>query len=120
MAEKRLKAGVQYNDWEGTSAADDGDFEHAQSFLREEGELKESEELVGFQLFAGENHGSHEDPVIVTFLVSPAEGEPDEELRLREVQVEMDLAEFLGLFKWFNVVATKRGELDGRSYRATN
>ena len=51
-----FKARVQYGDWEGTAAADASDQLDIHEYLREKGELKNTEFLLAANLWAGENH----------------------------------------------------------------
>ena len=67
---EQFKASVQYNDLTGTSAADKADNISARKWLANKGFIKEDEFVVGISMSVGENHGTHQDPVYVTFLVT--------------------------------------------------
>jgi hypothetical protein len=123
----KLKANVQYGDFEGTAAADDGHDQSIHNFLREKGVVSKDDFLVGVEIWVGENHGGPSKPPTIRALIAPA-GDFDtfksnldrqEELRLREVEIELSFEDFFGLFKRFSIVLTKRGlDLMGREYEA--
>ncbi|ELO1780992.1 hypothetical protein QXB73_004177 [Vibrio fluvialis] len=52
-----FKAGVQYNDLSGTTAADRADDIDATTWLRNNGYLTKDEFVAGITLLIGENHG---------------------------------------------------------------
>lgn len=122
MQNECFVAGVQYDDWKGTSAADASDERGASAWLKENGYSDEDEVLVGIEMFVGENHGQHEDPVYISFLLIPLEGhetiEPmlntgGEPINVRRVEVQMNVAEFFALFKRFNVALSLKNKLGG-------
>jgi len=129
MATERLLASVQYNDWKGTSAADMADKNSPESWLTVNGHKKPDEFLLGITIFAGENHGSHEDPVLVEFLLTTP-GDRDGvkakvdssqgPIEVRKVSVKMKLNEFFGLFKRFSITLSSYGMLDERDYACTD
>jgi hypothetical protein len=123
---EQFKASVQYNDLTGTSAADKADNISARKWLANKGFIKEDEFVVGISMSVGENHGTHQDPVYVTFLVTELKegygilpemikdiGEPVE---LRKIQVDMKLTDFFALFKRFKVSISCSGLLDDLGY----
>ena len=69
MATDRFTATVQYGDWKGASAADNADQNDASDWLEANGHKKPGEFLIGIKVFVGENHGKHEDPIYVEFLL---------------------------------------------------
>lgn len=118
-------ASVQYGDWKGTSAADSADKAGAQDWLVKNKQKQEGEFLLGITMYAGENHGTHKDPVYVEFLLAtPGDHDNIKQLidgsktpvLVRKVKVEMTLVEFFGLFKRFNVNFSSHGMLDGHEY----
>ena len=122
-----LSASVQYNDWKGTSAADNLDRGRLVDLLEERGLLnRDYEFLVAIDLFIGENHGGETKPPYISCLiydkakfqdVATAIQNEMGPLNLRSVDLDLTIEEFVGLFKRFNVVLTKRGlDLDGRDY----
>ena len=120
-----FKAAVQYDDWKGSSAADSADKGDARDWLMGKGLIQEGEFLIGMTLSAGENHGSHKDPVNVEFLLtSPGDHDnvkamidsTDAPIVVRRVSAQMKLVEFFGLFKRFSVNLSSHGMFDGHQY----
>ena len=124
-----LQASAQYNDWKGTSAADNLDRNDLIDLLEKRGLLdRDNEFLVGIKLFIGENHGGQTKPPYIHCLIyseetcqNVAESIKSQQgpLNLKSVDIELTIEEFLGLFKRFSVVLTRRGlGLDGREYNS--
>lgn len=126
MPTEKLRATVQYGDWKGTASADNSDSMHkanAESYLKAEKKIQADELLVGVEVWVGENHGKHKDPVSVTFLIaSPRNFEAVEKqaksgaLKVRKVRVQMKAIEFFGLFKRFSIALSNHGILHEREY----
>lgn len=125
MQTESFKASVQYGDWKGTSAADSADKKDANDWLVKNGHKQEGEFLLGITMFAGENHGTHEDPIYVEFLLAtPGDHDNIKQLLdtnktpilVKKVKVEMTLVEFFGLFKRFSICFSSHGMLDGHEY----
>lgn len=125
MGTDRLIASAQYNDWEGRAAADRADNNRAEEWLKRNGHKEENEFLLGIKMYAGENHGVHQDPVFVDFLlVTPGEHDTvkamidaaEGPIEVRTVSVQINLVEFFGLFKRFSVALSPHGMFDGRDY----
>lgn len=124
MQPTNFKASVQYDDFKGTAAADRADKGDASDWLEKKGLIQEGEFLLGITLFAGENHGFHQDPLFVEFLLATpgdhdsieATIETGAPVVVRRVRVDMGLVEFFGLFKRFSVYISSHGMLDGRQY----
>ena len=125
MTTGTFRASVQYNDWKGTSAADDADQNDSSEWLKENGHIEDGEFLLGVKMFSGENHGTHEDPVFVEFLIATP-GDYDNvktmiesstgPIEVRSVRVEMGLTDFFGLFKRFDVTLSRDNMLEGLEY----
>ncbi len=124
MTTEKFKASVQYGDWKGTAAADRADKNDPESWLEMHGKKKPDEFLVGIEIWAGENHGKHQDPISVTFLLAAL---PDHDtvlgkigtgkaLAVRKVREDMALVDFFGLFKRFSVSISNHGMLTDREY----
>src|SRR5258706_4619532 len=106
----RLKASVQYDDWEGTAAADESDGVKMRDLLEKAGAIKPGEFLVAIEAFVGETHkGRLEKPHIDALLFNGKDfdtvaaglsGTPDP-LSLRKGRVDLSLEQFMGLFKLF-------------------
>jgi hypothetical protein len=84
--------------------------------------------VIGIKMYVGENHGEHTDPVSVTFLISELNGyesipamieASDDNLPVKELHLEMNIADFLALFKRFEVTLSAGGILEGNTYLAT-
>ena len=122
-----FKASVQYNDLKGSAAADRADITDASKWLANNSLINADEYVIGISMWVGENHGSHKDPVSVKFLVSglngytnipemlEASGEP---IQVREIRVDMNVADFLALFKRLEITLSNSGLIEGKSYRA--
>lgn len=120
-----FKASVQYNDLKGSVAADNADQTDASKYLKDKGLINDDELIIGIRMWAGENHGKHDDPVSVRFLVSDLKGYPDlpdmlnaegEGIGLREIQQDMDLLDFFALFKRLELTLSTGGRIEGVSY----
>ncbi|CAN7501003.1 hypothetical protein [Mesorhizobium caraganae] len=114
-------AGVQYNDWKGTAAADEADNSSAQEFFRKRGVPKD-----GFVVAIRAYYLSIA-PKIVSVRAVYADGDgydtvnsqvtSAETLQLKELDIELTFEEFFGLFKRFNIVFTSKDMgLEGREY----
>lgn len=120
-----LKAGVQYKDWEGTVAADDADQRSFFHLLKEKKVMRDDEYPVAIDLYIGENHaGKVQQPIISALLMkskgfdeAKSEIDKGEKLKLRRVDVEISLTEYMALFKRFSIVLTRNGlDLESREY----
>jgi hypothetical protein len=128
MATDRFRASVQYGDWEGTASADNADQRDLRNLLIEKKLMDGDREfLVGATLWIGENHGGEvQAPFLHAILIEGTEydrieprlkqrGDP---IPTRNVDLELTLEEFLGLFKRVSVVLTARGlRLTDREYQ---
>jgi hypothetical protein len=120
-----LKAGVQYKDWEGTVAADDADQRSFFHLLKEKNVVHEDEFPIAIDVYIAENNaGKVQQPQISALLMKSknfdeAKGEIERggKLKLRRVDVEISLTEYMALFKRFSIVLTRnRLDLEGREY----
>ena len=125
MAIDKFVASVQYDDFKGTSAADRADKNGLENWLTEKKYKKPDEFLLGIDIYIGENHGKHTDPIYVDFLLTSLGGHDSVKamidstrgpIEVRKVPVEMDLYEFFSLFKRFSVALSSSGMLDGRDF----
>jgi len=120
-----FKAGVQYGDLKGSSAADRADMTDAAKWLKEQGHINDDEFVLGILMSVGENHGTHRDPVSVAFLVSSlngyenipemiqASGDP---IQVKKINVDMNIIDFLALFKRLEITLSNGGLLEGKTY----
>jgi hypothetical protein len=120
-----FQASVQYNDLKGSVAADNADMTDATSWLKNNKYIKDDEFVIGISMWAGENHGKHDDPVSVTFLVKELGGNktiPDiindsnETLSVKKVEVDMNIVDFMALFKRLEITLSTGGMLEGIEY----
>lgn len=126
MTVDTFRASVQYGDFKGTSAADRADQKGADEWLEKKGLKQPGEFLVGVELWVGENHGVHKDPVHVHFLLVTFAGYENVKVMLEETQGPVDVrrvsekmpvSDFLALYKRFSVCLSPSGLLDGREFR---
>ncbi|QLK46709.1 hypothetical protein DR996_16700 [Vibrio owensii] len=107
MYTETFTATVQYDDHIGTAAADDSDDESLISWLRDEGHAKDSEYLVGVEMFVSDTAvGNDDEPVWVSVLL-----EDENEESIRKIRVNMSFENFFSSFKRFNVKISRGGEL---------
>ncbi|SMN17553.1 hypothetical protein CRYPA_464 [uncultured Candidatus Thioglobus sp.] len=121
---KTFKASVQYGDLKGSAAADRADMTDAAKWLKDNGHITD-EIVVGISMWAGENHGAHRDPVSVKFLVSGLNGYEDipemlqasgEPIQVKEISVDMNIADFFVLFKRLEITLSNGGLIEGKTY----
>ncbi|WP_020560026.1 hypothetical protein [Thiofilum flexile] len=122
-----FKASVQYNDLKGSAAADYADMINSTKWLKKNGYIND-EFVVGVSMWVDENHGTHRDPVSVTFLVTElfdydnipemldALGEP---IPVKEIRVDMSIADFLALFKRLEITLSIKGLIEGKTYASS-
>lgn len=122
-----FKATVQYQDWNGTAAADDADNNKTLSaFLEGKGLMKDTESLIASSLWIGENKGGKLGSVsIAAYLfdrpsfdtVKAALDSINGPIPVRKVDVEVSLEEYIAFFKRFAVIHTRNGlNIEGREY----
>lgn len=113
-------AGVQYNDWKGTAAADDADNESVQAFFRKNG-LPDDAHIVAIRAYYLAVDGK----VTVRGIYADGKGfdsvqaqiESADTLQFKEIELELTPVDFFKMFKRFSVVLTQKGlGLDGREY----
>jgi len=117
-----FNAGVQYNDFKGSVAADISDNIGIASHLVSLGKATKDDRVVGFRIASGENSGTLvTDVSLVAYLLSSAEFEPAPAL-VRAVEIRVTPGEALAFFKRFDLVATRGNtdfsntEVDGPHY----
>ena len=123
-----FNAGVQYNDWKGTAAADSVDKGGLTEFLLAKDLITQADFVVGVEIWVGENHGGKSvQPSVTVFVLEGRRGAESaaewirdnaDPLDLKHIPLELTFEEFFGFFKRYNVVIGRRGlQLDGREYR---
>lgn len=125
MPTDTFHASVNYGDFKGSSASDRADKGDADDWLVARGLKNAGEFLLGIELYAGESHGVHRDPVNVRFLLATS-GSYDTvktmidatpgPIPVRRVDDQMPLVEFFGLFKRFSITLSPGGMLEGKDY----
>ncbi|MEB7588102.1 hypothetical protein NGC36_22810 [Serratia rubidaea] len=100
MEKEHFKASAQYDNWEGSVAADDADQEGFSDFLKVKGVLKAGEVVKGISFYSGAHL------LLVSAYVT------DEEYGMRRERVEMTLEEFFKTFKRFSIKISRHGEFD--------
>ena len=115
-------AGVQYNDFKGTVAADISDNVALADYLVSLGKAEQEERVVAFRIASGENRGVPvTDVSLVAYLLRSAEFE-SAPAAVRAVEVRVTPGEALAFFKRFDLVAMRRGvdftnaQVDGPHY----
>lgn len=122
-----FKASTQYQDWNGTAAADDADNNKTLSaFLIGKGLMTATESLIASSIWVGENKGGKLGTVsIAAFLfdmpsfdtVKAALDSITGPIPVRKVDVDVSLEEYIGFFKRFAVVHTRKGfNIEGREF----
>lgn len=120
----KFEASVQYNDMKGSSAADTADGITLSMWLRDQGDIQEGEHVIGTTTYVGENHGTHRDPVKVTFYVSKLESKYDSVMEMikakrvfrpKKITKEMNIVDFLSLFKRFEITLSIGGMLEKKN-----
>jgi hypothetical protein len=128
MPTDTFRAGVQYGDWTGTAAADNADKNDLSELLAAKKVFdREKEFLLGASLWIGENHGGKAQSPHIAAIITSLDNTYDDLLPklkavngpvpVRRIDVELSLDEFIGLFKKFAVMLTRRGlGLEDREY----
>lgn len=121
-----FKASVKYNHLKGSAAADRADMTDAEKWLKDNGHINDDHVVVGISMWTGENRGTHRDPVSVTFLVTGLNGytsipemlqSSGEPIKVKEICLDMNIADFLALFKRLDITLSYGGLIEGKSYK---
>lgn len=123
-----FRAAVQYDDWQGTAAADNLDTSHITDLLVSRGLMSGDEFLIGVTFYLGENHPANANKqASVRAVILPSRSGFEEakaaidqtegKLATRTVDLSLSLVEFVDLFKRLSIVLTRRGlALEDRPY----
>ncbi len=108
-------AAAQYNDWEGTIACDDRDQNKFRDILKNRGLISDKEFCIAIDV--NDSPSSNPQKIDVSAVVVPGsdfeeainyiESSPNL-VRVRYVDTEMSTADFVSLFKIFNIKMTLR------------
>ena len=108
-------ANTQYNDYKGSSSADNNDTFTMKVFLTKKKLIAKNEVVVGVSLYSGEvNKKTQTNKVYVTFKVAPSNWNSNYDL-IREIKMEISLAQFFGFFKRFAITVSQYNSLDNTS-----
>lgn len=120
-------AGVQYDDWKGSAAADGADKADIHKYLEDNNLINPGEHVVGVELWVGEpDHRTGEPHVGASAFVVKAQGRDSvapaiaaDPFDVRKIDLgTQTLKDFFKLFKRFNVKITAKGlNLADRRYR---
>lgn len=122
--EQKFSASVQYNDLKGTVAADKADRQKLSKWLEDRNLITDDEFVLAISMLVGENHGIHQDPVYVDFYVRKIGGsqtvpevieESGGSIELRRVNVDMNISDFLALFKRLKITLSSQGMLENKT-----
>lgn len=104
MSKLNLTAGVQYNDFVGSIAFDNADKNTLIDFLKQQGEAKAGEFVLGYEVFV--HPGSLNDSTDIKVVVHLGNISTED---VRTVEVTVGVLQFLKFFKRINFVAENRG-----------
>jgi hypothetical protein len=122
--QQKFSASVQYEDFKGTIAADRADGQRLSGYLKSKNLITDDEFIMAISMSIGENYGIHKDPVYVTFYVKKLGKDqtvPEvieksgDSIELRSINVEMSIADFLSLFKRFEITLSNKGILENKT-----
>ncbi|CAM7598832.1 hypothetical protein ACU611_07770 [Klebsiella aerogenes] len=100
MTKEHFKAAAQYDDWEGSVAADELEKNNFSDFLRGKGVLKQGEVVKGISLYSGVHRFDVEAYIA------------DDKNLLRKEDIQITLEEFFKTFKRFSIKISRKGEFD--------
>lgn len=100
-------AGVQYDDYKGTVAADRADNKSFLEYLKQNGVAKDDELLVGWRFGFGGNDGQKVAISNIVVYLHEGVGYVEKPQHVRAVEIDLPLAELFSFFKRFDLVMTK-------------
>lgn len=125
MTTEIFKAGTQYNDFTGTSAAETQGFSE---YLKSKDLIKDDEFVIGIEFSPFVNASQFPNEVFLqVYLVKDFVYEKYEEksknnsiLEVRKVEIYVDIVQFFSLFKRLNVSFSWQGLLENKELKITN
>ncbi len=93
-------------------------------WLKDRDLIDDDEFVLGISMTVGENHGIHQDPVDVDFYVRKLSGaqtvpevlqESGGSIELRHINVDMNISDFLTLFKRLEITLSSKGMLENKT-----
>ncbi|MBS7836325.1 hypothetical protein B9T11_04980 [Wohlfahrtiimonas chitiniclastica] len=97
-----LTAAAQYDDWKGEVALDNADTNSIYNFVKNSEQWNDGDLLFGYELFMHPTGSSADGNVAVGFYVGP------DTSNIRKITIEIDIMDFLRLFKRISIVAESR------------
>lgn len=117
-----FEAGVQYNDFRGSVAADVSDNVALSTYLKQQGLIQSDDLIAGIRIASSGNTGADITSVsLVVYVYSSAEFDPAP-ANVRAIECQMSPGKALSFFKRFDLVMTRKGqnlhntEVDGPHY----
>ncbi|MNS43417.1 hypothetical protein D3C72_758190 [compost metagenome] len=118
MAIETFNAGVRYNDFLGTIAADDADLKTLQVTIRNKLGLPETERIIGYQ-FTASYAGTRKIQSISLDAYSSSDPNVSDQIKsgetitVKKTSSDLTVEEFFALFKSFNICLSNSGKLNG-------
>lgn len=119
MTQETFTAGVQYDDYKGTVAADNADMKTLSDHLAKAGHIQSDDFLLGIEVYSGATI----DKSITVYAITTKSTGPDnladaidsgKPLPVRKISMEMSADEFFSYFKRFSIcMSSGHGMLDG-------
>lgn len=114
-----FSAGVQYDDYKGTVAADDADLSTLFSALNSFFELDEKDEILGVSVYANYlGNTSDIENLSLTILVSAGDTNNESSpVEVKKFNKDISLTNFFKLFKRFELTLSNAGGFEGKKYK---
>ena len=121
-----FKAGVQYDDYKGSVAADDADTSTLKSALRKEFNLSDSEYIVGVSAYVNYlGRTTDIENINVKIYVSKEENlihkiQNNEKIKVKIFDKDLSISSFFKLFKRFELTLSSKGEFEEANIEIVN
>lgn len=122
MTTTNFHASAKYGDWKGTASADDHDHIDFRDYLKSNGYMKDGEFLVGIETSQAEvAESTLKNPLYVSVLIVESTNAYDTvaeqvkhqvPLQVRRERLRLNVEEFFGLFKRFEISISPHGLID--------
>lgn len=123
---QNFAAGVRYNDYQGSVAADNADTSTLFPFLSQYFELSKDDVILSVTTFANYFGRTTElENLSLTILVSADENynekmEKGEPINVREFNKDISITDFFKLFKQFELTLSRKGDFEHKKYVVVN
>ncbi len=124
MPTEIFKASAQYNDWQGTIAADRSNLKSIEDWLISNNIELAGMFVLGINVSTGENPARYADPLQVEVLLVNSSAYADISKPIGDGSIEVErkhlnicLVDFFGLFKRFEMSLSRESVLAGREYQ---